>query len=79
MFISFVKSENPPCQIGKIVHNLIPAAFSSALSLAFSQPIESIPCTEQELYNLTTIQENVDFDLKNSTDEKQVTVKGGEK
>lgn len=79
VFISFVKSENPPCQIGKIVHNLIPAAFSSALSLAFSQPIESIPCTEQELYNLTTIQENVDFDLKNSTDEKQETVKGGEK
>ncbi len=66
--ISFVQSNNPPCQIGKLVHNLIPAAFSSALSLAFSHSIQTIPCTEQELYNLTTIQQNITLDnLEEST------------
>ncbi|MCR5494204.1 MAG: xanthine dehydrogenase family protein molybdopterin-binding subunit [Treponema sp.] len=51
--ISFLESNNPPCQIGKLIHNLIPAAFSSALSLALSKDVISLPCTEQELYELT--------------------------
>lgn len=51
--ISFLASKETPCQIGKLIHNLIPAAFSSALSMALSKPVTHIPCTEQELYELT--------------------------
>lgn len=51
--ISFLASKETPCQIGKLIHNLIPAAFSSALSMALSKPVSHIPCTEQELYELT--------------------------
>lgn len=51
--ISFLASDKTPCQIGKLIHNLIPAAFSSALSMALSKPVSHIPCTEQELYELT--------------------------
>lgn len=51
--ISFINSNETPCQIGKLVHNLIPAAFSSALSMALSKTVSHIPCTEQELYELT--------------------------
>ncbi len=53
--ISFISSKETPCQIGKLVHNLIPAAFSSALSMALSKKVSHIPCTEQELYELTKI------------------------
>ena len=45
--------EKVSAQIGKLIHNLIPAAFSSALSMALSKPVSHIPCTEQELYELT--------------------------
>lgn len=51
--ISFLESKNPPCQIGKLVHNLIPAAFSSAVSLALSRTLEELPCTELQLYEKT--------------------------
>lgn len=51
--ISFINSKETPCQIGKLVHNLIPAAFSSALSMALAKKVSHIPCTEQELYELT--------------------------
>lgn len=51
--ISFLSSSETPCQIGKLVHNLIPAAFSSALSMALQKEVTHIPCTEQELYELT--------------------------
>lgn len=51
--ISFLNSTETPCQIGKLIHNLIPAAFSSALSMALQKPVSHIPCTEQELFELT--------------------------
>lgn len=51
--ISFLESKNPPCQIGKLVHNLIPAAFSSAVTLALSRTLEELPCTELQLYEKT--------------------------
>lgn len=51
--ISFLNSTETPCQIGKLIHNLIPAAFSSALSMALMKPVSHIPCTEQELFELT--------------------------
>lgn len=51
--ISFLASNETPCQIGKLVHNIIPAAFTSALSMALSKEVSHIPCTEQELYELT--------------------------
>lgn len=51
--ISFLESSNPPCQIGKLIHNLIPAAFASALSLALCREVSCLPCTEQKLYELT--------------------------
>lgn len=51
--ISFLESKNPPCQIGKLIHNLVPAAFTSALSLALFRQVNELPCTEQDLYELT--------------------------
>ena len=56
--ISFLESKNPPCQIGKLIHNLIPAAFTSALSLALSTQVNRLPCTEQLLYDLTQAQKD---------------------
>lgn len=51
--ISFLESKNPPCQIGKLIHNLVPSAFSSALSLALFRQVNELPCTEQDLFELT--------------------------
>ena len=48
--ISFIQSDAPPVQIGNLVHNIIPAAFSSALSLALNSHVHELPCTIETLY-----------------------------
>ena len=50
--ITFIKSKRKPCQINKLIHNIIPAAFSSALSLALTTSLTTIPCTEEKLFQL---------------------------
>ncbi|MCH5293246.1 MAG: xanthine dehydrogenase family protein [Treponema sp.] len=50
--ISFMKSDNKSGQIGGLVHNIIPAAFSSALSLALTKQLTSLPCSEGRLFTL---------------------------
>lgn len=50
--ISFVKSNNKSGQIGALIHNTLPAAFSSALSLALATQLNELPCTEDLLFNL---------------------------
>lgn len=69
--ISFLSSNETPCQIGKLVHNLIPAAFSSALSMALQKAVTHIPCTEQELYELTKNPENTEED-ENSEENTEI-------
>lgn len=56
--IFFLQSSNPPCQLGALIHNLIPAAFTSAISQAISSYINKIPCLDEELYTL--IEQNKD-------------------
>ena len=48
--IFFVQSQNPPCQLGALIHNLIPGCFAASLSQAIGYTISSIPCTEEEIY-----------------------------
>lgn len=50
--ITFIKSKRKPCQLNKLIHNTIPAAFSSALSLALTTNLTTIPCTEKKLFKL---------------------------
>ena len=50
--IQFVKSKNKQGQVGELVHNTLPAAFSSALSLALTTELTRIPCTEMKLFKL---------------------------
>ncbi len=72
--ISFMQSNETPCQIGKLVHNILPAAFSSALSLALFHTINELPCTEEKLYELTQLKEeletNQNEDEKKSSEQK---------
>lgn len=50
--ISFIESQDLPGQIGELVHNTIPAAFASALSLALSSQISSLPVSQDYIYEL---------------------------
>lgn len=50
--ITFVPSKNKAGQIGELVRNTVPAAFSSALSLALATQLTKIPCTEKQLFEL---------------------------
>ena len=50
--INFIKSDNRSGQVGGLIHNSLPAAFSSALSLALTTQITEIPCTEDLLFQL---------------------------
>ena len=50
--ISFIESNNKPGQIGDLVRNTLPAAFSSALSLALATQLTRLPCTEKQIFDL---------------------------
>lgn len=50
--IEFITSDNEPGQIGELVHNTLPAAFSSALSLALSTQINTLPASQSLLFEL---------------------------
>lgn len=52
VFINFIQSGNKSGQIGGLVHNTLPAAFSSALTLALATKLTHLPCTEQQLFKL---------------------------
>ena len=46
----FINSEETPGQIGELVHNTVPAAFASALSLALSTQITTLPVSQSLIY-----------------------------
>jgi len=71
--IFFVQSQNPPCQIGSLIHNLIPGAFAAALSQATDCTIPSIPCTDEEIFECSN---NKDGKMEN---EKEKTAAEKEK
>ena len=50
--IKFLESKNKSGQIGELVRNTLPAAFSSALSLALATQLTKLPCTERLLFEL---------------------------
>ena len=50
--IQFIQSKNKSGQIGELVRNTLPAAFSSALSLALATQLTKLPCTEKQLFEL---------------------------
>ena len=50
--ISFIESKNKAGQIGDLVRNTLPAAFSSALSLALATQLTKLPCTEKQIFEL---------------------------
>jgi len=50
--IEFIESEDKAGQIGGLIHNTLPAAFSSALSLALATQLTQLPCTEAQLFEL---------------------------
>lgn len=56
-YINFVESKGKSGQIGDLVHNTLPAAFSTAMSLALDTQLTKVPFTEKLIYSLTKDQE----------------------
>ena len=50
--IQFIHSKNKNGQVGELVKNTLPAAFSSALSMALTTELTKLPCTEMKLFKL---------------------------
>ena len=67
--ISFIQSSNRSGQVGGLIHNSLPAAFSSALSLALTSQLTELPCTEDLLFQL----------IRDRTKEKNETKKSENK
>ncbi len=67
--INFIQSNNHSGQVGGLIHNSLPAAFSSALSLALTTQLTEIPCTEELLFQL----------IRDRTKEKSTTKKSENK
>lgn len=63
--IQFIKSNNKSGQIGDLIQNTLPAAFSTALSQALATRLTTLPCTEQQIYELIK-----DRDLKQKNSEE---------
>ena len=57
--ITFIQTKNEAGQIGELVRNTLPAAFSSALSLALATQLTKIPCTEKQLFELIKQRETI--------------------
>ena len=71
--IYFIQSSNPPCQLGSVIHSLIPAAFASAASQAISSVISSVPCTDEQIFSLleAQIKQADDEQDENTAEEKE--------
>ncbi len=52
VYVQFLPSKNAAGQVGELVHNAFPAAFTSALSSALATQVTKLPCTEQQLFTL---------------------------
>ena len=50
--VQFMQSEAEPKQIGHIIHSILPAAFTSALSQALAAPVNELPLQTDSLYKL---------------------------
>ena len=69
--INFIESKGKAGQIGDLVHNTLPAAFSTAMSLALDTQLTKIPFTEDLIYSLTKEQEAKKHKVKNKEAEIQ--------
>ncbi len=50
--VYFIPSKEAPKQIGEIVNNILPAAFSNAVSQALNKPITALPLTTDSIYRI---------------------------
>ncbi len=69
--VNFIQSNNRSGQVGGLIHNSLPAAFSSALSLALTTQLTEIPCTEELLFQLIQDRTKEKNDSKKSEEQKQ--------
>lgn len=69
--IFFIQSEESPGQIGELVHNTIPSAFSSALSMALSTRITTVPVSQSLIYDF--IKERKIEDIIDDINENSIT------
>lgn len=49
--VSFIESKEDFKPVGHILQSILPAAFSSALSIALNKTINKLPITKEEIYN----------------------------
>ncbi|MBP5568733.1 MAG: molybdopterin-dependent oxidoreductase [Treponema sp.] len=68
--IEFIESDNKSGQISELIRNTLPAAFSSALSLALATQLNEIPCTENQLYTLMKERETNKIETEKEDKEK---------
>lgn len=70
--IYFIQSSNPPCQLGSLIHSLIPAAFTSATSQAIASVVSTVPCTDEQIFTLLEKQRSQisDEQQENAAEEK---------
>jgi hypothetical protein len=71
--VCFVESKNNPGQIGNLVHKVIPAAFTSALSQATSDLIYKIPVQEETLYEIAINNEQALLEKLNNKEKDDAT------
>ena len=56
--INFIESKEKSGQIGDLVHNTLPSAFSTAMSLALDTQLTQVPFSVDLIYNLTKEKES---------------------
>ncbi len=71
LHIQFIDSKNKSGQVGGLVHNTLPAAFSSAMSLALAAQLTRLPFTESEIYELITKRTQSSLNIKKHENKKE--------
>lgn len=71
LHIQFIESKNKSGQVGGLVHNTLPAAFSSAMSLALAAQLTRLPFTESELYELITKRTQLSLNIEKNENKEE--------
>ncbi len=73
--VQFVQSDEEPKQLGALVHSLIPAAFSAAISQALASPLSHLPMETDTLYKITKIASMLHYEQKEAEKQQEEEAK----
>ena len=68
--ISFIKSDEPPVQLGNLIYRTIPSAYTQALTQALGYSITTLPLKTNSLF-LKLLEQRIKEEAERAQEEKE--------